>query len=330
MKETLRYLFDYKTLSREWAGKVLSDIANGKCNTSETVAFMTVYMMRPITVEELSGFMDALNEQSSSIDLRGAETIDLCGTGGDGKNTFNISTLSSFVVAGAGIKVAKHGNYGVSSGCGSSNVLESLGYKFTNDEELLNRQLDKANICFLHAPLFNKAMKVVAPLRKELGVKTFFNMLGPLVNPASPISQMTGVYSLELARVYNYLFQKTEKKYAVVHSLDGYDEVSLTGAFKVSTPEGERIINPADWNLQQVTAAQISGGETITEARTIFTNILEGKGTQAQNSVIAANSAIALRCVNPKLSNDEALSIATESLLSGKALQSFKTLISLS
>ncbi len=330
MKETLRYLFDHKTLDREKAKEILIGIAAGKYNTSETVAFMTVYMMRPITVDELSGFMDALNNLSTSVDLRGTETIDLCGTGGDGKNTFNISTLSSFVVAGAGIKVAKHGNYGVSSGCGSSNVLESLGYKFTADEELLNRQLDKANICFLHAPLFNQAMKAVAPIRRELGVKTFFNMLGPLVNPASPTSQMTGVYSLELARIYNYLFQKTEKRYAVVHSLDGYDEVSLTGSFKISTPEGESIINPADWNLPKLTHSQISGGDTIDEARKIFISILEGNGTQAQNSVIEANSAIAIRCARPELSQDDALAIAKESLASGAALKSFKTLISLS
>lgn len=330
MKDTLRYLFDHKTLSRGEAATILADIATGKCNTSETVAFMTVFMMRPITVEELSGFMDTLNGMSTTVDLRGATTIDLCGTGGDGKNTFNISTLSSFVVAGAGVKVAKHGNYGVSSGCGSSNVLESLGYKFTNDEDLLNRQLEKANICFLHAPLFNRAMKAVAPIRKELGVKTFFNMLGPLVNPASPSNQMTGVYSLELARIYNYLFQKTNKSYAVVHSLDGYDEVSLTGAFKVSTPAGENIINPHEWNLPRVTTEDIAGGSTIDHARKIFISILEGRGTPAQNAVVAANSAIALRCANPSLTVEEALETARQSLMSGKALQSFKALISLS
>ncbi len=327
IKQTLKYLFEYKTLNREKAREILVNIAMQKYNHSEMVAFMSVYMMRPITVEELSGFMDALKELGTAVNLRGAETIDLCGTGGDGKNTFNISTISSFVVAGAGIKVAKHGNYGVSSNCGSSNVLESLGYKFTSDQDVLNRQIEKANICFLHAPLFNQAMKVVAPIRKELGIKTFFNMLGPLVNPANPVNQMCGVYSLELGRLYNYLFQQTGKQFAIVHALDGYDEISLTGGFKLFSNQGERIIHPSQMNLPTTTHDQISGGETIDQARKIFIDVISGKGTPAQNAVIVANSAIAIHCAKPQLSIEEALQQASESLLGKKALHSFQKLM---
>ena len=330
IKQTLKYLFEYKTLGREQAREILLNIAKEQFNHSEMVAFLSVYMMRPITVEELSGFMDALKELGTKVDLRGVETIDLCGTGGDGKNTFNISTLSSFVVAGAGIKVAKHGNYGVSSNCGSSNVLESLGYRFTADQEILNRQLDQANICFLHAPLFNQAMKVVAPIRKELGIKTFFNMLGPLVNPANPKNQMSGVYNLELGRLYNYLFQQTDKRYAIVHALDGYDEVSLTGAFKIFSNQGEQIIQPADWKLPTTSPEQISGGETIAQAKEIFLKVLEGNGTPAQNAVVVANSAIAIQCAMPQLAIDKAMALASDSLMGKKALQSFKKLIDLS
>lgn len=330
IKQTLKYLFEYKTLGREQAREILLNIAKEQFNHSEMVAFLSVYMMRPITVEELSGFMDALRELGTKVDLRGVETIDLCGTGGDGKNTFNISTLSSFVVAGAGIKVAKHGNYGVSSNCGSSNVLESLGNHFTADQETLNRQLDQANICFLHAPLFNQAMKVVAPIRRELGIKTFFNMLGPLVNPANPKNQMSGVYNLELGRLYNYLFQQTDKRYTIVHTLDGYDEVSLTGAFKIFSNQGEQIIQPADWKLPTTSPEQISGGETIGQAKEIFLKVLEGKGTSAQNAVVVANSAIAIQCAMPQLAINEAMALATDSLMGQKALQSFKKLINLS
>ena len=330
IKQTLKYLFEYKTLGREQAREILLNIAKEQFNHSEMVAFLSVYMMRPITVEELSGFMDALRELGTKVDLRGVETIDLCGTGGDGKNTFNISTLSSFVVAGAGIKVAKHGNYGVSSNCGSSNVLESLGYRFTADQETLNRQLDQANICFLHAPLFNQAMKVVAPIRRELGIKTFFNMLGPLVNPANPKNQMCGVYNLELGRLYNYLFQQTDKRYAIVHALDGYDEVSLTGVFKIFSKQGERIVQPADWKLPTTTPEQISGGETIGQAKEIFLKVLEGKGTPAQNAVVVANSAIAIQCAMPQLAIEDAMTLASDSLMGQKAHQSFKKLIDLS
>lgn len=330
MKEILKYLFEYKTLTRQQAHDVLVNIATEQYNKSEVVAFMSVFMMRPITVEELSGFRDAMLELGVKVDLRGVPTTDLCGTGGDGKNTFNISTLASFVASGAGVKVVKHGNYGVSSNCGSSNVLESMGYRFTTNEDQLNRELDRAGITFLHAPLFNPAMKAVAPIRKELGIKTFFNMLGPLVSPANPQSQLCGVYNLELARIYNYLFQQTEKSYMVVHSLDGYDEISLTGDFKIYSNRGEEIVNPSEWNMPTVSHADIYGGETVGDAKEIFISVLENKGTLAQNSVVIAAGAAAIRCSAPHLSVAEATSLAADSLLSSKALHSFKTLINLS
>src|SRR4051812_45334406 len=220
MKKILSHLFENKSFTREEAHRILISIARGEYNSSQIAAFVTAYGMRNITVQELQGFRDAMLDLCIKLDFSDYELIDLCGTGGDGKDTFNISTLASFIVAGAGYKVAKHGNYGVSSGCGSSNVMEYLGYQFTNDESKLNSSLDKAGICFLHAPLFHPAMKNVAPVRRELGVKTFFNMLGPLVNPAKPNNQIVGVYNLELARLYAYLYQKSEVNYTILNALD--------------------------------------------------------------------------------------------------------------
>ena len=198
MKEILNHLTAYKSLDRELAKEVLINLAKGVYNNSQIAAFLTVFTMRSVTVEELSGFKDAMLELCIQLPLEGYEAIDLCGTGGDSKDSFNISTLSSFVVAGAGQNVAKHGNYGVSSVCGSSNLMTYFGYEFTNDRDQLLRDLDNAGICFLHAPLFHPAMKNVAPIRKELGVKTFFNMLGPMVNPSQPKNQLVGVFNLEL------------------------------------------------------------------------------------------------------------------------------------
>mgnify|MGYP001486576404 CR=1 FL=1 len=216
MKAILNRLINHQKLSKEESRQMIINIADGQYNSSQIASFLTVYMMRSISLDELEGFRSALLELCILIDLDEYDTIDLCGTGGDGKDTFNISTLSSFVTAGAGCKVAKHGNYGVSSGCGSSNVLESLGLVFTNDYDILRKAIDKAGICFLHAPLFHPAMKKVGPVRKELGVKTFFNMLGPLVNPAFPKYQLTGVFNLELARLYGYLFQKSKQEFTIL------------------------------------------------------------------------------------------------------------------
>lgn len=327
MKAILNYLFEHKTLTKAEAKEVLTKIAKGMYSHTEIAAFITVYLMRSITVDELTGFRDALLELCIPVNLNDFDTIDLCGTGGDGKNTFNISTLTAFVVAGAGGKVAKHGNYGVSSSCGSSNVMEYLGYQFSTDESKLRQEMEKCGICFIHAPLFNPAMKNVAPVRKELKVKTFFNMLGPMVNPSFPKRQMVGVYSLELARLYNYLYQQTDKQYAIVHSLDGYDEVSLTGPFKMISNKMDAILSADNFGMSQLNADEIGGGNTIPEAAEIFVNVLEGKGTEAQTQVVIANAALALACYYPGKSMESCIEMATDSLKGLKALQVFKKLL---
>lgn len=326
MKHILNELIDHRSLTKETARQVLLDLTSGKYNQSQTTAFMTIYMMRSITVDELQGFRDAMLEQCIRVNFD-EPVMDVCGTGGDGKNTFNISTLSSFVVAAAGQPVAKHGNYGVSSVSGSSNILEHFGYKFTNDFDKLRRDLDKSNICFMHAPLFHPAMKNVAPIRKELGVKTFFNMLGPMVNPAFPTRQLVGVFSLELARQYGYLYQQTNKSFVILHSLEGYDEVSLTCPFKYFFNEGEKIATPRDLGLPQLRYEEIKGGQTVEESAKIFMSILEGKGTPSQNSVVVANAAMALYCGARQKGLTHAVEAAKESLYSGRALNAFKTLI---
>ncbi|MEO6151291.1 MAG: anthranilate phosphoribosyltransferase, partial [Mucilaginibacter sp.] len=330
MKQILNHLFEHKTFSREQSKQILTDIAQGKYNASQMAAFMTAYCMRSITVTELEGFRDAMLELCLPVHIEADTLIDLCGTGGDGKDTFNISTLASFVVAGAGYKVAKHGNYGVSSGCGSSNVMEYLGYQFTNDMDKLKVSVDKANICFLHAPLFHPAMKTVAPIRRELGVKTFFNMLGPLVNPAKPQNQLVGVFNLELARVYAYLYQKSTVKYTIVNALDGYDEVSLTGNFKTFSAEGEKINSIEALGFTPLKADEITGGETVAESAAIFTKVLKGEGTAAQNSVVLCNAALAIKTITPGKSFADSYYEAEQSLLNNKAQGSFKTLIEVS
>lgn len=281
--------------------------------------------MRSISVEELDGFREALLELCLPINLSDFNTIDLCGTGGDGKDTFNISTLASFVTAGAGVKVAKHGNYGVSSSCGSSNVLEHLGIRFSNEEAFLQRSIDKAGICVLHAPLFHPAMKNVAPIRKELGVKTFFNMLGPMVNPSFPQNQMVGVFNLELARMYGYLYQTTDKNYAILHDLAGYDEISLTDRTKMITNEEDKMVIPSDLGIEQITEDAIYGGKTVSESAEIFEKVLRAEGTEAQSNVVCANAGLAISVVN-KISHREGFELAKESLYGKKALHVFKQL----
>lgn len=327
MKQILNHLFEHKTFSREQSKGILINIAQGKYNNSQMAAFMTAYCMRSITVDELEGFRDAMLELCLPIDLQTGELIDLCGTGGDGKDTFNISTLASFVVAGAGYKVAKHGNYGVSSGCGSSNVMEYLGYQFTNDADKLKRGIDKANICFLHAPLFHPAMKTVAPIRRELGVKTFFNMLGPLVNPAKPENQLVGVFNLELARVYAYLYQKSATKYTIVNALEGYDEVSLTCDFKTFSAEGEKMNSVEALGFAKLDPSEIAGGDTVSASAAIFSSVLNGDGTNAQNNVVLSNAALAIRTINPEKTFADCFYEAEEALLSKKALNSFNLLL---
>jgi anthranilate phosphoribosyltransferase len=329
MREIINYLTGHKTLTSKEAHEILSNIASGKYTEIEMASFLTVYLMRSITVDELIGFRNALLDHCLKVDFQTYPLIDLCGTGGDGKDTFNISTLASFIAAGAGAKVAKHGNYAVSSACGSSNIPEYYGYKFTQNRDNLQKQLDEAGICYLHAPLFNPAMKNVAPVRKALKVKTFFNMLGPMVNPAFPQKQLVGVFSLELARLYGYIYQQSTKDCVIVHSLDGYDEVSLTGPFKLISNKGEKILQPAEIGMPKLHAADIEGGKTIEVSAKMFKTILSGDGNQAQNSVVLTNAALAIQCYFDK-SFEDSLDMATESLKSGKALKAFETMIEVS
>jgi len=329
MKEILNRLINHDILSKKDAKQVLVNIAKGQYNTSQIAAFLTVYMMRSITIEELEGFRDALLELCLAVDLSDYNPIDLCGTGGDGKDTFNISTLASFVTAGAGIKVTKHGNYGVSSKCGSSNVMEFLGIKFSNEKDFLERSISEAGICVLHAPLFHPAMKNVAPIRRELAVKTFFNMLGPMVNPAFPKNQMVGVFNLELARMYGYLYQNTDKNFTVLHALDGYDEISLTGNTKTISNGSEGMLKPEDFGVSAIKQSEIVGGDSIEESAQIFVNILEGLGTEAQNHVVCANAGVAIATVEG-CGTREGFEKAKESLLKGNGLKTLKKLQELS
>jgi len=329
MKEILNRLINHESISTDEAKQVLVNISKGEYNQSQIASFLTVYLMRSITIEELQGFRDALLELCIPVELEGYNTIDLCGTGGDGKDTFNISTLASFVTAGAGVHVTKHGNYGVSSACGSSNVMEFLGIKFSNDIDFLKRSLDKAGICVLHAPLFHPAMKNVAPIRRELGVKTFFNMLGPMVNPAFPKNQMVGVFSLELLRMYSYLYQNTDKNYSIIHALDGYDEISLTGKAKVINNESEQVLGASDFGVSELKQQDIYGGDSVASSAEIFMNVLNGEGTEAQNNVVCANAGLAISTVK-NVSAIDGFQIAKESLMSRKAKQSFETLVALS
>ncbi len=327
MKKILTRLFNHDLLSREEAREILVNISNSQYNEAQMTAFVTVYLMRAISVDELQGFRDALLELCLPVDLEGRKTIDIVGTGGDGKNTFNISTLSSFVVAGAGYPVTKHGNYGVSSACGSSNVLEHLGYTFTNDVGTLKAQLDRSNICFFHAPLFHPAMKAVAPIRKQLGVKTFFNMLGPLVNPAQPQCNLLGVFNLNLSRLYEYILQQSGRQFTIVYAIDGYDEISLTGPFKLRTNSGEAVLQPYDLGKTPLQAADLFGGDTVEAAAAIFMDVLKAEATPAQFNVVAANAGMAIHCLKPATDLASCIAEAEESMLSKKALSAFTKLI---
>jgi anthranilate phosphoribosyltransferase len=329
MRKILNFLFEHKTLTRAEAEEVLTNIAKGAYSDAEISAFLTVYLMRSITVDELSGFRDALLNLCLKVDLSDFDTIDVCGTGGDNKDTFNISTLSAFVIAGAGASVAKHGNYGVSSICGSSNMLEYFGYKFSTDPDKLRREMKEAGICFMHAPLFNPAMKNVAPVRKALKIKTFINVLGPMINPAFPKKQLVGVFSLELARLYNYLYQQSGKRFIIVHTLDGYDEISLTADTKMIINGAEQIVSPESLGFSRHTGNELHGGNTVDEAAAIFRNVMEGKGSKAQHEVVVANSGLALHCYYPEKPVPECMEMAEDSIKSGKALKTFKKLMDL-
>jgi len=326
MKAILNKLYEYQSLDKQEAYEALLSIGNGDCNHAHITGLLSAFLMRKPTIEEFKGFQQAMMELCLPIDLSDFDVIDIVGTGGDGKNTFNISTLSAFVVAGAGVHVAKHGNYAASSVSGSSNVLEYLGYRFTDSTDVLRQQLEEYRICFLHAPLFHPAMKRVASIRKDLGIRTFFNLLGPIINPAQPKKQLLGVSQLEYARIYNYLLQDTNQDYTIVHALDGYDEISLTGNFKVLTKNTEAIITPAALGLDTIQPHEISGGDTIEDAANIFIKVLKGNGTLAQKQVVIANSGYAIHCAKPEISLADSLVMAAESLQSQKAYNIFKNL----
>jgi len=326
MKETLSYLFEGNILSQQKAKEVLTDLASGKFSNEEMASFLTVYQMRKITPAEILGFRNAMISLAVQVDIGGYKTIDVCGTGGDGKNTFNISTLSSFVIAGAGAKVVKHGNYGLSSPCGSSNIFEHFGYQFSSDSAKLRGELEQCGICYLHAPMFHPAMKNIAPVRKALKFKTFFNMLGPMTNPAKPQSQFVGVFSADVQNLYSEVYQLTDIQHAIAFSMDGYDEISLTGDFKVVRHGKEMVYSPEKLGLSKVNANELHGGDTIGEAAQIFLSILDGKGTKTQNEVVIANSAFALLCYYPEKSISDCIEMAKESLKSGKAMNAFKKL----
>ena len=329
MKDVLYRLFEHQYLGHDEARTILQNIAAGKYNDSQIASLITVYLMRNISVEELTGFREALLEMRVPVDLSEFKPIDIVGTGGDGKNTFNISTASCFVVAGAGYNVVKHGNYGATSVSGASNVMEQHGVQFTSDMSRLRKSMDMCNIAYLHAPLFNSAMKAVAPVRKALGVRTFFNMLGPLVNPALPKYQLLGVYNLPLLRLYNYVFQESDTRFAVVHGLDGYDEISLTGEFKVATSTTETIYTPESIGFNRYCEQDLDGGKSPDEAARIFDRVLQGEATPAQTDCVIANAAFAIRVIEPEKSLADCIALARESMESGRALKTLKMFVEL-
>ncbi len=329
MKDTLNQLFTGNCLSKAEAASILTEIAEGKYSEAEIASFLTVFRMRRITADELSGFRHALLDLCVAIDFSEYNTIDVVGTGGDGKNTFNISTLSTFVLAGAGMKVTKHGNYGLSSVSGSSNMFEYFGYQFSKDESKLRRELEEVGICFFHAPLFHPAMKSVAPVRRALKVKTLFNMMGPIINPSFPKNQLVGVYDLEVMDLYHQVFRESGQNYLIVHSLDGYDEISLTGDARFVSNQTEDSLSPADFGFLQVNQEDLFGGETVAEAAAIFKNVLEVTATEAQQNVVIANAALGIHCVYPEKSLTDCVAEATEALKSKKALAAFKKLMDL-
>ncbi len=321
IKAYLNRLFQKEVLTKKESKEILLQIGNGNVEAHQTAALLTCYQMRPITAQELAGFRDAMIELCRKIEFANGDLIDIVGTGGDGKNTFNISTVTSFVVAGAGYKVAKHGNKGVSSPCGSSNVLEELGYSFSTEFDTLKEDLDRSNFCFFHAPFFHPAMKEVVPIRKAMQVKTFFNVMGPLLNPSQPKQQLSGVYHESILPLYAKVFEEMDINFAVIYAHDGYDEISLTGDFTIVTNDGSTNYSPEDIGFSTVIPEELFGGNTVSEAADIFRNILNGKGTEAQNNVVLANAAFAIQCFDQNKSIEKCISEARESLQSGSAYQ---------
>lgn len=324
MKELLNRLFEHQYLTQNEAKSLMYGIAKRDINEVQTASVITAFLMRSISTDELLGFRDALSEMADVVDLSAYEPMDIVGTGGDGRHTFNISTAAAFVVAGAGYKVAKHGNYGATSISGASNVLEYLGVNFTNQKDRLERSIDECGMTFLHAPLFNEAMKSVAPIRRALGVRTIFNMVGPLVNPARPVYQLLGVYNLALLRMYHYTLQSCNTPFAIVHSLDGYDEISLTDTFKVTTNDGENLYAPDSFGMVKNQPEQLFGGNSIAEAAEIFINVLKGDADRSQTSAVLINAAFAIHLKESQRSIEDCIAIAQESISSGSA---YKTLM---
>ena len=327
MKEILYQLFDYQYLTRDQAREVLFAIVKGDVPETQIASLITSFLMRSISVDEILGFRDALLEMRVEADLSDYDPLDIVGTGGDGKNTFNISTTACFVVAGAGYPVVKHGNYGATSISGASNVIESLGVRFTTDRDQLRRSLDSCRLAYLHAPLFSPALKAVAPVRKSLGVRNFFNVLGPLVNPVQPRHQMLGVYNLAMSRLYSYIYQAENKRFSIVHSLDGYDEISLTDSFKVVSNRGEQLFSPADLGFETIPQESLSGGDTPEEASQIFRQVLAAEGTEAQMNAVLANAAFGIQTIEQLKPIGECLEIAKDSLYNKKALRTLEKFI---
>jgi anthranilate phosphoribosyltransferase len=328
MKFYLNQLLDKQSLTKDESKEALLKIGQGEANNSQIAAFLMGIQQKGITVDELEGFREAMLSLAVQIDLSDFDAMDIVGTGGDGKDTFNISTTSAFVIAGAGQNIAKHGNHGVSSSVGSSTVLEYLGVKFTNDESYLKQKLETAGICYMHAPLFHPAMKYVAPIRKELGMKTFFNILGPLLNPAKVQKQFSGVYNLPVFDLYAQLFGRTAAKFAIIYDLAGYDEVSLTNNFQISSHinKDKSIISPKSLGFDLQQQSDIYGGGTIEESAEILLNVLNNKATTSQTNVVLANAGFALS-IAKDISIEEGIAQAKESIESGKALKSMKKLV---
>ena len=327
MKTILTRLFNHEELTVEESKQILLNISREMYSEAQIAALLTVFQMRSITVDELAGFREALMETRIPIDFAPYRPIDIVGTGGDGKNTFNISTCASFVVAGAGYKVAKHGNYGATSVSGASNVIEQHGVRFTNNPDILKRSMEECNIAYLHAQLFNPAMKFVGPVRKALGVRTLFNLLGPLVNPCQPAYQLLGVADLAQMRLYTNVFYRLGIDFAVVNSLDNYDEISLTDEFKVMTRHYERIYRPQTLGFSAVHPEELSGGACKEDAARIFDNILNNRAEAAQTQCVIVNAAFAIQVMEPEKKIEECIAIARETLESGRALKTLKKFI---
>ncbi|NLO69861.1 MAG: anthranilate phosphoribosyltransferase [Porphyromonadaceae bacterium] len=323
----LNKLFEHQPLTQQEATEVMTGIAEGKYNEAQIAAFISVFIMRSIELNEVIGFRDALLNMAVKVDLSEFDPLDIVGTGGDGKNTFNISTASCFAVAGAGYKIAKHGNYGATSVSGSSNVLEFYGAKFTNNNNTLKKSIEQSGFAYLHAPLFNPAMKNVAGVRKNLGVRTFFNVLGPLINPIRPNYQCLGVYDLKMLRLYNYIYQRLGINYTIIHSLDGYDEISLTSTGKIVNLKGEKVYEPEDLGFRRIEQKELWSGETVEDAAKIFLDVLDNKASEAQQNAVVINSAFAIQTLCPEKSIDDCKAEALRALLNGNAKKAFEKFI---